>query len=413
MKGVSNFLNPRTIAIIGASDHVDKVGRVLMQKALKSKCKIFPVNPSHLELFGQKCYNAVSEIKSKIDLAVIAIPREFVISSLRDCGKKGIKNVILISAGFSEVGDKNAELELMNLARKYDMRVLGPNCFGVFNPKINLDLTFADITPKKGNVTFISQSGALWSYLSNMDFGFSGFIGLGNMADLEFNDFIEYFSKDSETKKIVLYIEKLKDGKKFIEVCKKAVASGKKVYAIKTGLSKEGARASFSHTASLASDYEIYKGIFKQSGVIFCDTLEEALELKNKSFIKKVKLGKRVSIISNAGGAGALASDYLSSRGFKIIQNKDLLGTAKSTDYAGALKEKLEYDWVLIILTAQSMTDVDEIARAVVNASKSLDSQKKVIALFLGKESMKQSNEFFNRNEITSFNDFPSFINSL
>ncbi|MBM3247364.1 hypothetical protein FJZ17_02385 [Candidatus Pacearchaeota archaeon] len=404
------FFNPRTLAIVGASSHLEKVGGILMQKAMNSKCKIIPINPGHSELFGIKCFKSILEVKEKIDLAVIAVPRDFVFSSFEECGKKGVKNVIIISAGFSEVGDKVSEFRLNQIAKKYKINFLGPNCFGIFNPKINLDLTFAKTAPQRGHTVFISQSGALWSYLADLDLGFSGFVGLGNMADLEFNDFIEHFSQDKDTKKIILYVEKLKDGKRFIEVCKKAIASGKKIYAVKAGASEQGAKAAFSHTASLASDYEIYKGAFKQAGVIFSQSIEEALNLKKINITKNSNFGKKVIVLTNAGGAGALASDYLALKNYDIILNRDLLGTANSFDYKKALSESYNVDWILIIVTPQKMTDLDNIARVVVEANK---VGKKVIPIFLGKESMLEANKIFKNNNLIYFNDFPSFLNSL
>jgi acetyltransferase len=408
---VKELFNPETIAIVGASNHPGKVGGILMQKALVSKCKIIPINSGHSEIFDLKCYNSILDVDGKIDLVVIAVPKDFVLKVIEECGVKGVKNVIIVSAGFSEVGDREAESRIISIAKKNNIRILGPNCFGIFNPKLNLDLTFANKTPKKGEIAFISQSGALWSYFADLEIGFSGFVGLGNMADLEFNDFIEYFSADKNTKKIVLYIEKLKDGKKFIEVCKKAIRHGKKIYAVKAGFTKKGVEATFSHTASLASDYEIYKGVFRQAGVVFCETIEEALGLgKQEEKQKKIKLGKRVSIFTNAGGAGALVSDYLSSKEYEIVQNKDLLGTANSRDYSNALKNSFDYDWALVIVTPQSMTDVEEIARVLVDANK---FEKKAIALFLGKKSIGGANKVFSSSEVLFFNNFKSFVDFL
>src|SRR3989344_2454235 len=334
MRNLENFFNPKTIAIVGASDHSEKVGGILFRKALKSKCNIIPVNPKHDKLLGVKCYSKISEFKESIDLAVIAIPAPFVSAELEECGRIGIIS---------------GEKQIFDLAKKYGINLLGSNCFGIFNPNLKLDLTFAATTPKKGKVALISQSGALWSYVSDFSaglkgkssFGFSGFVSLGNMTDLSFSDFIEYFSKDKATKSIVLYVERLKDGKKFIEICKK---TKKKIYAVKAGSSEEGSKAAFSHTASLATDYEIYRGAFKQAGVVLCNSLLEAFEKANGKKIAfsnkhKIKIGKKVFIITNAGGAGALLSDYLSAKGFELVSNDnfknplDILGTASGSDY--------------------------------------------------------------------------------
>lgn len=424
MADLKNFFNPKSIAVIGASDHEEKVGGILMNKLLKYRGKIIPINPSHKEIFGKKCYASVLNVFESIDLAIIAVPAQFVAQSLEECGKKDIKNVIIISAGFSETGNREGENDLLNIAGRYNIRILGPNCFGVCNPFAKFDSTFAMTTPKKGDIAFISQSGALWSYMADLDIGFSGFVSLGNMADLEFPDFIEYFSKDKKTKSIVLYIEKLKNGGKFLEICRK---SKKKIYAVKAGSSKEGSKAAFSHTGSLATDYEIYKGALKQAGVVLCDTLEEAFEkasgkkLAEEKQSKKFKLGKKVFIITNAGGAGALASDYFSSAKYKLAEVSDLknpwdiIGTALSSDYKAALekvdKEGADIDSVIVISTIQSMTDTENIAGVVSEFKKS--SKKKVVALFLGEKSVRGALEMLKKEGIVCFGSLREFKESL
>lgn len=408
---LENFFNPKTIAIIGASDHPGKVGGILMEKASKSQCKLVPVNKSHDFLFGQKCYKSILDYKEKIDLAVIAIPGMFVAPVLEECGKKGIKSVIIISAGFSEIGNLEAENKLKEIIKKYEIRVLGPNCFGVYSPIV--DLTFAKNTPKKGKIAFISQSGALWSYLADLELGFSGFVGLGNMADLEFSDFIEHFLKDKETQAIILYIEKVKDGKRFLEVCKRAKKENKKIFAIKAGISKEGEKAAFSHTASIASDYLVYRGAFKQAGVELCKSLEEAIEKakkqeifhkeKNLEVLKEIR-NKKVGIITNAGGAGALFSDYISEACKIIGQPQDILGTALAEDYLKALKamEKTQVEDIVVLLTSQSMTPIKETAEAILDFKS--NTKKKLFAFFLGEKSMQEANKIFEKNKIPYFN---------
>jgi len=409
---INNLLEPKRIMIVGASDHSDKVGGILMRKARISDCEIIPVNPNHDEILGVKCYKDILDYnqgKGKIDLAVIAIPRDFVYEELEKCGKKGIKEVIIISAGFSEVGNKEGEKRIKEIAKKYSIRILGPNCFGVCNPFKKLDLTFSKTSPGKGEIAFISQSGALWSFIADLSagiFGFSGFVSLGNMEDLEFYDFIEHFFRDKKTKSIVLYIEKLKDGRKFMKACREAIKKGKKIYAVHVGESKEGKKAAFSHTASIASNYLIYKGMFKQVGVFLCDSLEEAFEkASSKSFKEKinknVKLGKEIKIITNAGGAGALLSDMLSRKGFKILEDKDILGTALAEDYKKELEESAEKN-IIVILTAQSMSEIEKTARVITDFKNK--TGKQVVALFLGRQSMKKANEIFEENKVDYFN---------
>jgi len=420
---LTNFFTPKNIALIGASDNINKVGAVLMKKLLKFKGEIIPINPKHSEIFGVKCYESINEYHEKVELAIIAIPPEFVPNALEECGKKGIKNIIIITAGFSEVGNIDGEKRILDIARKYGIRFLGPNCFGICNSTTNLDCTFAMTTSDKGDIAFVSQSGALWSYISDFSigkFGFSGFASLGNMGDLDFSDFIEHFSEDNKTKSIVLYVEKLKDGKKFIEVCKKCK---KPIFAIKSGSSKEGEKAAFSHTGSLATDYEIYKGAFRQAGVELCSSLEEAFEkASNRKFAfekkSKINIGKNTFIVTNAGGAGALVSDYVSEKGIKLadIGTKnplDILGTAKSQDYKIAFENTscIDCDSVIVIVTLQSMTDLENIARVVCEFKKT--SKKKIVGLFLGGKSVESSLDILKKVGVVGFKTFKEFRESL
>ncbi len=401
---LSDFFNPRTIAIIGASDHLDKVGGILMKKVLASKLEIIPVSVSHDSLFGKKCYKSVLDFGGNIDLAVIAIPAKFVAQSLEECGKKKIRNVIIISSGFSE-GEEDPE-KLIKIAKKYDLKFLGTNCFGICNPSRKLDLTFASTMPKNGKIAFISQSGALWSYISDYgDFGFSNFASLGNMENLDFNDFIKYFSKDKNTNTIVLYVEKFKDGQELISVCKKAIKRGKKIYAIKGGSSSVGEKAAISHTASVASDYAIYKGVFKQAGVIQCDSFLEMFEKASGKQIsyEKVKMPKGSSfILTNAGGAGVLLSDYLSRNGVELVEKPmDILGTAGSEDYAKAMSDikSKKFENLYVIVTPQSMSDNEDIAWKIIEFSKE-NKNKKVIGVFLGGKSVQKAKDLLKKNNI-------------
>jgi acyl-CoA synthetase (NDP forming) len=418
-----NFFAPKTIALIGASENESKVGGILLNKLVKSGLKIIPINPNHDSILGLKCYKNVLDYKAKIDLVIIAIPSLFVVGSLIECGKKGITNAIIISAGFSEIGNKKGEEELVKIAGKYKIRLIGTNCFGICNPWAKLDTTFSAIMPKKGDIAFISQSGALWSYISDFSenipgFGFSSFVSLGNMADLEFSDFIEYFSKDKKTKSIVLYVEKIKDGKKFIKACR---ACKKPIYAIKVGVTEKGSAAAVSHTASLASDYNVYRGAFKQSGVILCDSLISAFEkATGKTLIKEkalenVRIGRKTFIVTNAGGAGALMADYLSEKGFSVVDKPlDLLGTASGSDYFNTL-EKLKtkdfFDSIIVILTPQSMSEVRKTAEAIGEFKRQF--KKSVVALFLGGKFVKEADKIFEQYDVPYFNTLDEARESL
>ncbi len=402
MTEVKGILNPKSIAVIGASEHPGKVGNVLMKKLLKFNGEVIPINIEHDIVYGKKSYVSVLDYRKKIDLAIIAIPAKAVKKVLKECGKKGIKNIIIISAGFSEIGNAKEEKEITQIGEKYKMNILGPNCFGIANPYLKLDATFSNLNAHGGNIAFIAQSGALWSYLadisdSNKKIGFSAYISLGNMADLEFDDFIEYFSKDKKTKKIILYIEKLKDGKRFIEACKR---SKKQIIAIKAGRTKAGTEATLSHTGSLATDFEIYKGIFKQAGIKSENSLSSAFGIKRSEIKPR---GKNVAIVTNAGGAGALLTDYLIEKKYNINKPIDLIGTALAEDYKRAFNKLKNsgIDSVIAVLTPQSMSQPEETAREIIKFSKF----KPIIALFLGRNSIKIAKQILEKNKIPCFTD--------
>lgn len=398
--GIKDFLNPNSIAVIGASEHAGKVGNVLMKKLLKFRGEVIPINIEHDIVYGKKSYASVLDYKKNIDLAIIAIPAKGVKKVLEECWKKKIRNVIIISAGFSEIGNINAEKEIVEIGKRYGMNILGPNCFGIANPHKNLDATFSNLSAKKGDTAFVAQSGALWSYLADVSSsknkpGFSAYVSLGNMADLEFDDFIEYFNKDNKTKKIILYVETLKDGKRFIEACKK---SRKKIIVVKSGRTKIGSEATLSHTGSLATDFEIYKGAFRQAGIELKNSLAGAFNIKMREIKPK---GKKIAIVTNAGGAGALITDYLIERGYNVEKPIDLIGIALAEDYKNAFKklEKSRVDSVVSILTPQSMSQPEQTANEIVKFSK----YKPIIAVFLGENSIKKAKQILEKNKIQCF----------
>ena len=394
---LQNFFNPKTIAVVGASSNPKKVGHILVKKLLNFKGKVIPVNPKHKEILGKKSYASLTEYPGEIDLAIIAIPSKKVKEIIEECGKKQIKNMIVISAGFSEIKNFELEEKIVKIAEKYSINLLGPNCFGVANPYLNLDTTFSNTTAREGDIAFISQSGALWSSISDLSvgkFGFSGFVSLGNMACLNFYDFIKYFSEDKKTKKIVLYIEKLKQGKKFIEICKK---SKKEIIAIKSGSTKKGSEATVSHTGSLATDFEIYQGVFRQANIKHADSLFSAF---NYARLKIKPKGNRIVILTNAGGAGALITDYCIKQRLNLVKPPiDLLGTATAKDYEIALNELEKqsfYDSVIVILTPQEMSEPEKTAEAIIKFSEN----KSVVACFLGGESVKKAKKFLEKNNV-------------
>jgi acyl-CoA synthetase (NDP forming) len=396
MKKLKKLFYPKTIAVIGASNNPDKVGGILIEKLKTFKGKIIPINVNFEVIDKKETYPSVLAYKKKIDLVVIATPAKTVPKLLLECGNMKIKNIIIITAGFSEIGNIKDEEEIIKIAKKYKLNILGPNCFGIANPQINLDTTFSSSKAKLGTTAFISQSGALWSYISDLNIGFSKFASLGNMSDIEFTDLIKYLNKDKKTKKIVCYIEKLKKGKEFIDACKK---SKKEIYVIKAGKSEQGHKAAISHTGSLATDYKIYKGAFKQAKVKQFDSLAEALGLQ----IQKIQILKgETAIITNAGGAGTLISDLIESKNKGTIKEvNDILGTATAKDYEAELKKSKykKYKKILVALTPQSMSQPELTAQIISHSP----LKKKIIAFFLGDKSIKSAKEILEKNEIKCY----------
>lgn len=395
---MKELTKPKTIAVIGASNKKGKVGHSLMENLKNFEGKVVPVNLKEKEILGKKCYKKILYYQGEVDLAIIAIPAALAKEAVAECREKGVKAAVVISSGFSEAGNKAMEEELMK--EKGSMRILGPNAFGVVNPYIGLDTTFAKTTPNKGDVAFISQSGAIWSGIAELstkeNFGFSGFVSLGNMMDIGFEDMIEHFENDEKTRVIVLYIETLKDGRKLMEIAKRCK---KKIIAVKAGTSEAGMRAALSHTGSMAGSYEIYKAAFKQAGIILTESLQEAFDKAKYGVIGE----RKALVITNAGGPGTLMADACEKNGislaklprikFKLPQawshNNpiDVVGDSKSDRFRevfNKIAKKNFYDIAIVVVTPQKMTDMENIAHEIVRFKEK--SRKKVAACWMSGE---------------------------
>ncbi|MDP2908438.1 MAG: CoA-binding protein [Nanoarchaeota archaeon] len=385
------LLNPKTIAVIGASNNRKKVGYSLMANLKKFKGGLYPVNLKGKPILGKRCYKSILDVPKKVDMALIAVPAPAVLQVVKECVDKNIKYIVILSAGFSEIGDKEGEKKLLEIT-KGKARILGPNCFGVVIPSLNIDTTFALKTPKDGHIAFISQSGALWAGISIYsmihDFGFSYFISVGNMLDLDFSDFLEYLEKDKKTEVIILYVERLVDGRRFMDTVSKC---RKPVIAIKAGRSEAGKRAALSHTGSLAGSYEIYEAAFKQSGVILVDTLEEAF---GKAKFLQMPEGNRVVIVTNAGGPGTLTADYCEKHGFDVVKLPenlkfeklprawshnnpiDIVGDADADRFKYVfdilVNNKDFFDAAVVVMTQQKMIDIKNTVKEIVSFKKKL-----------------------------------------
>jgi acetyl coenzyme A synthetase (ADP forming)-like protein len=315
------FFRPKTIAVVGASANPTKIGHAALKNILISnyQCKLYPVNLDEDEILGLKCYKKLADIPGPIDLVLISVPAPIVSTIVKDCVSKKVKYIIIITSGFSEIGNHEGEEEIKKIVDRTGIRILGPNTMGYKNASDNLDASFVFGTPRKGNVALISQSGALgvgMIYLANNEFvGLSKIIGMGNKIDIDDDDLIDYLSNDPETKVIGLYIESVKDGRAFMNSIK---ACNKPVLVVKSGKSVSGARATASHTGSMAGSDAIYSAAIKQAGGIRCRDVVELFDMAQALSVQPPASGNRIGIITNGGGVGILLSDALEENGLVI-----------------------------------------------------------------------------------------------
>ncbi|WP_456421527.1 acetate--CoA ligase family protein [Thermococcus sp.] len=323
---------PRSVAVIGASHVPEKVGNAIMRSiTLRYDGKVYAVNVKggEIEVNGKKfkVYRSIKDIPDEVDVAVIAVPAKFVPDVIDECGEKGVKGAIVISAGFKEAGRADLEEELVKRARKWGIRLVGPNCLGVTNLENGFDCNFnppeRQARPPFGKVAFMSQSGAfgaaILDWAAREKIGMSKFISLGNMADLDESDFMEYLGDDEKTGVITGYIEGVKDGRKFLDTARR-VTLKKPVVILKSGRTEAGAKAAASHTGSLAGSYAIYKAAFEQSGVLEATTMRQLFNYAKALAMQKPAKGNRVAIVTNGGGAGVMMSDGLLEQGLKLAE---------------------------------------------------------------------------------------------
>ncbi|MBN1948665.1 MAG: CoA-binding protein, partial [Candidatus Cloacimonetes bacterium] len=314
-KKLNKIFNPKVIAIIGASAKEGSVGHALMKNIIGSGFDgiVYPINPKRSNILGVKSYQSLEEIPDRVDLAIIATPARTVPEVVENCGKAGVSGILLISAGFSEIGEEGKKLtdQIKASVRKYGMRMIGPNCLGFIKPSIWLNASFATKMALPGKIAFISQSGALctaildWSVEQNV--GFSHFVSIGSMIDVSFHDLIDYFGSDPHTSSILVYMESLSDARSFLSAAR-AFARNKPIIVLKVGKSSEGAQAAMSHTGSLAGNDFVFDAAFKRAGVIRVDTIEELFNIAQSLAMQERPLGNRLAIITNAGGPGVIAT---------------------------------------------------------------------------------------------------------
>lgn len=337
-KSLEPFFKPRSVAVIGASRSPEKIGYQLLKSLVEVgyNGEIYPVNPKADEILGLKTYPNIRSISRPIDLAIIAIPAAGVPEVIREAGEIGVKCAIIISGGFKEIGGEGVKLEeeVKSIAKTYGIRVMGPNCIGVYDPHNNIDTLFLPrdraLRPKRGDIAFISQSGAMgvafldWMTMENI--GLSCFISYGNKVDVDEIDLLEYLMHDEKSKVIAMYVEEITNGKRFIEIAEK-VSAIKPIVAIKAGRTIEGAKAVSSHTGALAGKEEIVDAAFKRAGIIRAYDTHELFDYARALATGRIAQGDRIVIVTDGGGAGVMATDKLTDEkrgvGLKLAKLKE------------------------------------------------------------------------------------------
>ena len=326
---LSKFFKAKNIAIVGVSKDPKKIGHVVFRNLVDGgfQGNIFLVNPNAYQILNKKVYKSLNDIPGEIELAIIAVPNKIVPSILKDCGKKKIQNVVIISSGFKEIGNEKLENEVKLLLEKYKIKCIGVNSLGVFDAYTKLDSLFLPRyrlkRPKPGGISFISQSGAIGSVILDLattqNYGISKFISYGNATNIDESDILEFLGEDKETKVICMYLEGLKDGKKFLNIAKR-VSKIKPIIALKAGITKESDKATISHTGTLVGEVDVYYAAFKQANIIQANSLQEMFNfarILEKTIQSK---GDRVQIITNGGGYGILSIDSVIKNNLKLVE---------------------------------------------------------------------------------------------
>ncbi len=318
---LKGFFKPKSIAVVGASKDSRKIGHAALKNIIISdySCKLYPINPHEDQILGLKCYKTLMDVPGPIDLVMVSVPAELVPRIMKDCVQKNVKYAIIISSGFSEIGNHALEQEIADIVKHSKTRVLGPNTMGFKNASDNLDASFVFGVPRKGNLSLISQSGALgigMIYLANNEFvGLAKIIGVGNKLDIDDDDLVDFFSEDPDTKVIGLYIEAVKEGRAFMNSLK---ACDKPILVVKAGRSSAGARATASHTGSMAGSDRIYSAAIKQAGGIRCRDLVELFDMARALAGQPPMRGNKVGIITNGGGLGIMLTDACEENGLNV-----------------------------------------------------------------------------------------------
>jgi acetyltransferase len=436
---LESFFAPKSVAVIGASETPGSVGQTLLRNLIQTPFggTVFPVNPKRNSVMGIKAYPNLAAISDAIDLAIIATPAATVPSLVHECGAVGVKSAVIVSAGFKEIGAPGIALEqeILAAARQYGMRIIGPNCLGLMNPHSGLNATFASTIARPGNVGFISQSGALctsildWSFRENV--GFSAFISIGSMLDVGWGDLIYYLGDDPHTQSIVLYMESIGDARSFISAARE-VALTKPIIVIKAGRTEAAAKASASHTGAMTGSDDVLNAAFRRCGVLRVTRISELFNMAEVLAKQPRPKGPRLTIITNAGGPGVLATDMLATTGGELAELSaetiahlnqvlppfwshnnpvDILGDATPDRYrktADAALQDPNSDGALVILTPQAMTEPTQIAEELkdfieTSQQKNGKSSKPILASWMGGAEVMAGEAILNSARIPTY----------
>lgn len=442
MSNLDFIFKPKSVAIVGASSKEGSIGNDVVKNLAQGFAgQIYPINPRSEEVNGIKCYPTLTAIAAPVDLIVVIVPAAVVPSVLEEAGSLGVKGAIVISSGFKEIGNIDLENEIKAISHKYDIALIGPNCLGVINPAFKLNASFAPLMPVSGEVAFISQSGALCTAVldsaKDMGIGFSKFMSVGNKAVIDEADIFEYLANDDDTKVIALYVEQLAEPERLMTLVKK-MSRGEKakpIIILKSGKTSAGAGASASHTGALAGNDAAYSALFRQSGIVRADSVEELFDYIKIFSNNDILPASKLAIITNAGGPGVLAIDATIANGLEVAvlsdETKnllvaslpasanthnpvDVLGDAKADRYQVALESVLKDNSVeaaLVILTPQSTTEIEETARAIVTAKSQFN--KPLAVAFMGEALVSNGLQILKDNKVATYSYPETAIKSL
>ena len=429
---LETLFSPRSIAVIGASRTEGKLGHAVLANLIEGgfQGSLYPINPRPGDILGLPSYASLDDIEGEIDLAVIVIPSKGVLDVLEACGQLGVGSSIVISAGFRETGHEGlmAERKMAEIADQYQMRIVGPNCLGVIDTLASMNASFAVGMPRQGKIAFMSQSGALCTSILDIalarSVGFSRFVSLGNKADLDEIDFLEAWSDDPESNVIMGYVEGIADGARFIDVARRLTKT-KPVIVIKSGRTSAGSRAVSSHTGTLAGSERAYEAAFKQAGVIRSTSVGNLFDLSIAFARQPLPRNDRVTIITNAGGPGIMATDAIEQMGLSlaplsdetmanlrqalppaasVLNPVDVLGDALADRYRAALQlvsADPNVGALIVILTPQFMTEIEETAKAVAEVAH--QSEVPVLACFMGEANTQGGVRILTEHDVPNY----------